>query len=119
VRSALSLMERLRRWNAERADQGLDEVMVRTAIHSGPVVVGDFGSATRVDYTVLGNTVNVAARIEEYAAVPGHVVIGETTHEAVADLFTTEHLGDIQMKGLSRKVAVYKVLGERAGGGER
>jgi len=119
VRTGLSLMERLRRWNSERVDQGLDEVMVRTAIHSGPVVVGDFGSETRVDYTVLGNTVNVAARVEEYAAEPGHVVISETTHDAVADLFITEHLGNIQMKGLSRKVAVYKVLGEQAGGGER
>jgi adenylate cyclase len=115
VRSALRLMERLAGWNAERTNQGLDEVAVRTAIHSGPVVVGDIGSATRVDYTVLGNTVNVAARIEEYAAEPGHVVVGETTHLAVERLFATQHLGDVQMKGLSRKVAVYKVLGDRSG----
>jgi adenylate cyclase len=119
VRSALELMRALEQWNSERERDGLDQVVVRAAIHSGPVVVGDIGSETRVDYTVLGNTVNVAARIEEYAAEPGMIVIGETTHSAVADLFVTEHLGDVQMKGLSRKIAVYRVVGDRAGDGAR
>jgi adenylate cyclase len=110
VRSAVDLLRAVGRWNAERAAEGLDRVDVRVAIHSGPVVVGDIGSASRVDYTVLGNTVNVAARLEEYAAEPGQIVIGETTHAAVANLFPTEHLGNAQLKGLSRKIAVYKVL---------
>jgi adenylate cyclase len=109
VRSALSLLERLERWNAERAAAGLDEVRVRAAIHSGPVVVGDIGSETRVDYTVLGNTVNVAARLQEYAAEPGQVVIGDTTYAAVSHLFPTVPLGVVQLKGLSRGVSAYKV----------
>ncbi len=109
VRSALSLLRRLERWNEARRREGLDEVRVRTAIHSGPVVVGDIGSETRVDYTVLGNTVNVAARLQEYAAEPGQIVIGETTHDAVSDLFATIPLGEVQLKGLTRKIAVYRV----------
>lgn len=116
VRSALSLMEGLKGWNAERKVAGEDPVDVRVAIHSGPVVVGDIGSATRVDYTVLGNTVNVAARLEEFVAKPGQIVIGETTQTAIAHAFETEHLGDVPLKGLSRKIAVYRVIPE--GGAE-
>ncbi len=109
VRAAMALLTSMREWNQERAVQGLDEVTVRVAINSGPVVVGDIGSETRVDYTVLGNTVNVAARIEEYMAQPGQVVIGEATQGAVAHLVPTEHLGNVQLKGLSRKLAVYRI----------
>jgi len=110
VRSALLLMEGLEDWNARRRAAGEDSVSVRVAIHSGPVVVGDIGSATRVDYTVLGNTVNVAARLEGSVAKPGQIVIGETTQAAIAHVFETEHLGDVPLKGLSRKIAVYLVI---------
>jgi adenylate cyclase len=109
VRAAISLMRYLKRWNRERVVEGLEALEVRVAIHSGPVVVGDIGSERRVDYTVLGNTVNVAARLEEFVALPGQIVIGETTQSAVAHLFPTEHLGNVQLKGLSRKIAVYRV----------
>jgi adenylate cyclase len=113
VRSALGLLRGLERWNVRRIAEALDPVEVRIAIHSGPVVVGDIGSETRVDYTVLGNTVNVAARLEEYASEPGQIVIGDTTHSAVAHLFPTEHLGNVKLKGLSRKIAAYRVLTDR------
>ena len=112
VRSALAMMRSLSRWNAQRAAEGAEPIQIRVAVHSGPVVVGDIGSETRVDYTVLGNTVNVAARLEEYVAKPGHIVIGETTQAAVAHLFPTEHLGNYQLKGLKRQIAVYRVAME-------
>lgn len=112
VRSALTMVRGIKRWNNRREVDGLDPIEVRVAIHSGPVVVGDIGSATRVDYTVLGNTVNVTARLEEYVAKPGQIVIGETTQAAVAHLFPTEHLGNVQLKGLTRKIAVYRVAME-------
>ena len=113
VRSARALFAALDSWNDERQADGLDPVRVRVALNSGPVVVGDIGSEKRVDYTVLGNTVNVAARIEEYASEPGQIVIGESTHAEIAELFPTEHVGDVQLKGLSRKIAVYRVLPDR------
>jgi len=120
VRSALDLSRGVARWNRQRVADGLDPVEIRIAIHSGPALVGDIGSERRVDYTVLGNTVNVAARLEEYAAEPGQIVIGETTHSAVASVFPTEHLGNVQLKGLSRTIAVYRVLtgGSAAAAGE-
>jgi len=116
VRNALALMRGLSRWNRERRKEGLEAIEVRVSIHAGPVVVGDIGSATRVDYTVLGNTVNVTARLEEYVARPGQVILGETTQAAVAHLFPTEHLGNVQLKGLSRKIAVYRLAAEEMSG---
>lgn len=116
VRCGLKIQSALAGWNQQREAEGLDRVAVRVAIHSGPVVVGDIGSATRVDYTVLGNAVNVTARIEEYVAQPGQVVIGETTQAAIAHVLATEPLGTVQLKGLSRKIAVYRVVGERLEG---
>jgi adenylate cyclase len=109
VRSAIELLEALDSWNAERVAEGLDRIEVRVAVNSGPVVVGDIGSAKRVDYTVLGNTVNVTARLEEHVAKPGTIVLGESTHAAVAGLFPTEPLGSVQLKGLSRTIEIFAV----------
>ncbi len=116
VHSALEMLSNLDEWNKERLAEGRDEINVRIAIHSGPVVVGDIGSDTRVDYTVLGNTVNIAARLEEFVASPGEVVIGESTKKAVEHIFETERLEDVPLKGLSRKIAVYRVLRGQEGG---
>ena len=110
VRSAIELMRALEKWNSERETEGLDRIEVRVAVNSGPVVVGDIGSASRVDYTVLGNTVNVTARLEEHVATPGSIVLGETTQAAVADLFPTEPLGAVQLKGLSREINIFRVV---------
>ena len=113
VRSAIDLMRALEKWNGEREAEGLDRIEVRVAVNSGPVVVGDIGSASRVDYTVLGNTVNVTARLEEHVAKPGSIVLGETTQAAVAELFPTESLGAVQLKGLSREINIFRVALEK------
>ena len=112
VRSALELLTVLDTWNAEREAAGDDRVEVRIAVNSGPVVVGDIGSATRVDYTVLGNTVNVTSRLEEHVAKPGTIVLGESTQAATAGLFPTEPLGSVQLKGLSRKINIFGLAAE-------
>jgi adenylate cyclase len=111
VEAALRLQRELGRWNAERGARGLPEVAARIAINSGPVVVGDVGSARRVDYTVLGNTVNVASRLEQFVARPGDVVIGEETHRLLAGAFDSEVLGQFQLKGLQQKVRAFRVIG--------
>ena len=112
VRSALELLTALNEWNGEREAAGDDRIDVRIAVNSGPVVVGDIGSASRVDYTVLGNTVNVTARLEEHVAKPGTIVLGETTQAALGDLFPTEPLGSVQLKGLSRKINIFRLAAE-------
>jgi len=110
VRAAVRIREALDEWNAERRERGLPEIAVRIGINSGPVVVGDIGSNRRVDYTVLGNTVNVASRIEEGVAKPGDVVVGDDTHRQLGGEIPTEPLGEVQLKGLSRKITVHRVV---------
>lgn len=111
VEAALRLQRDLRRWNEDRRKRGEPEVAARIAVNSGPVVVGDVGSARRVDYTVLGNTVNVAARLEQFVARPGDVVIGEETHRLLEGRYEAEVLGQVQLKGLRQKVRAFRMVG--------
>ncbi len=116
VLAALALRRRLKAWNHEREVAGLDVVEVRMAINSGVVVVGDIGSATRVDYTILGNAVNVASRLEDAVAQPGQIVLGAATQREVAHLFPTEHLGNVQLRGLQGKLPVFRLMTEEITG---
>jgi adenylate cyclase len=109
TRAAVEIQEGLDAWNADLAARGLRGFAARVALNSGPVVVGDIGSARRVDYTVLGNTVNVAARLEAYVARPGDVVLGPETHRLLAGAIPTEPLGEFTLKGLQQKITAYRV----------
>ena len=109
VSAAAKLVECMKAWNVERVARGESPVGVRIGVNTGNAVVGDIGSAQRVDYTVLGNTVNVAARIEEYVAGPNEVAVGEETARLTAEDFAYEPLGDVKLKGLSRGLPCYRV----------
>jgi class 3 adenylate cyclase len=93
----------------ERGIKGFD---VRVGIHTGLVVVGEVGSDLRVEYTAMGDAINLAARMES-AAEPGTVLISEDTHKLIAPLFETEALGPLQVKGRAEPVSVYRVLAAR------
>ncbi|HSS77578.1 MAG TPA: adenylate/guanylate cyclase domain-containing protein [Thermoanaerobaculia bacterium] len=110
VRAALEIQDGLEVWSATRAAEGLPGFKVRVAVNSGPVVVGDIGSARRVDYTVLGNTVNVAARLEALVAQPGDVVLGPETQRLLNGALRTEPLGELQLKGLQQKVFAHRLV---------
>jgi len=109
VRAAVEIQEGLAAWNARRAAEGLPGFKARVALNSGPVVVGDIGSARRVDYTVLGNTVNVASRLEGVAP-PDEIVIGPETHRLLGGAVATEPMGELQLKGLQQKIPAYRVV---------
>ncbi len=109
VEAALEIQRRLAEWSARRREQGLAGFAARVGVNSGPVVVGDIGSRRRVDYTVLGNTVNVAARLEALVARPGEVVIGPETHRLLAGAIDTEPLGELQLKGLQQRIVAFRV----------
>ncbi len=109
IAAAAKLVENIKAWNLERAARGELTVSVRIGINTGNVFVGDIGSDRRVDYTVLGNTVNIAARLEEHVAGPNEIVIGhETADQAGAD-YLFEPLGEIRLKGLSRGFRAFRV----------
>jgi class 3 adenylate cyclase len=100
-----------------KTSQGID-FRIRAGINSGPVLVGNVGSDLRYEYTALGDTMNVSARMEA-AAEPGQVVITANTYRFVADAFDVEDLGDISVKGKAEPVHAYRVIGLKAVRGRR
>ena len=110
ITAALKMRQGVADWNAERAARGEPEIQVRIALNTGEAIVGEIGSERRVDYTVLGNAVNVAARMEEFVAGPGEICIGPATYEATRSLFRVAQMGHFSLKGLSTQVPMYKVI---------
>jgi len=109
--AALKLREEVAAWNQERAEQGSFPLEVRMALNTGETIVGEIGSARRVEYTVVGNAVNVAARMEEFVAMPGDIVVGPLTYEAIKDVYRVAQLGFFALKGVSTQIPLYKLLG--------
>lgn len=90
---------------------GLD-FEVRVGINTGLVVVGEIGSDLRMEYTAMGDVVNLAARMEQTAEA-GTVQISEDTYRLVASFFEVEELGEIEVKGKRQAVRGYRVLGKK------
>ena len=107
--AALDMREELAALNeVQPVDERLE---FRVGIHSGLVVAGDIGSVRRSDYTVLGATVNRAARLESMVAQPGQIVVSEQTYEALGPDFRTHPLGQHDLKGISGEVSCYELVG--------
>ncbi len=111
VLAGLMLQRLVADWNEQREKEGLPQVRVRVGINSGPAVVGNVGAEKRVDYTVLGSSVNIASRLESGVAKPGQVVISKNTLERIMGSFQTEPLGEFALKGLQQKMPVFEVRG--------
>ena len=110
VLAGLMLQRLITEWNDEREKSGLPQVRVRVGINSGAAVVGNVGTEKRVDYTVLGTSVNIASRLESSVAKPGQVVISQNTLDRVLGSFNTEPLGEFALKGLQQKMPVFAVI---------
>jgi predicted ATPase/class 3 adenylate cyclase len=92
-------------------EYGLD-FNVRVGINTGPVVVGDIGSDLHLEYTAMGDAINLASRMEE-TAEPGTVQLADSTYRLVAPLFDWEALGRVQVKGKGEPVVAYRPLGPK------
>lgn len=108
VFAALEMLKELEEFN--NTNSGRDPISMRIGINSGQCVAGDIGSPKRKDYTVIGDTVNVASRLESSVAKPGQIVIGPTTYELVRHRFRCQELPEQQLKGRQKKVRPYLVI---------
>jgi class 3 adenylate cyclase/tetratricopeptide (TPR) repeat protein len=113
VHTGLGMVEAIGTLNTDLVQDHGVHLAVRVGIHTGLVVVGEIGSSDRPERLALGETPNLAARLQGLAA-PDTVVISATTQQLVQGLFTCEALGTPALKGLDRPLAVYQVLGASA-----
>lgn len=91
-------------------DEGIETPFeIRIGINTGPVHVGNYGSPDRLDYTVIGHHVNIAARLES-SCTPSEVLISESTYELVKEEVRCEDKGELQVKGIAEPVRAFEVI---------
>src|SRR2546426_11532125 len=112
VRAALGIQRALEDYRRELERERALTFKVRQGLNSGLVVVGSIGSDLRMDYTAVGDTTNVAARLQQ-GAESGHIVIGETTYRLVADYFDTHPLGELSVRGKAEPIRAWTVEAAR------
>ena len=84
---------------------------MRIGLNSGPVVVGSIGDDLRVDYTAIGDTTNLAARVEQ-AAKPGEIWMSQETRNIIRGYFKEESVGEIPLKGKAQPQHLYRLISD-------
>ena len=114
VQSALDMHAMLDKFNGWRSAQGKAPVRIGIGISTGEVLSGNIGSEQRMDYTVIGDDVNISAHLEKRNKQYGtKILISESTQEEIGDVFTTRLLDEVIFKGKMKPVKIYEVLGEK------
>ncbi len=116
VACALAMEEKLNRLNAGWEEEGLPTAKMRVGVFTGPLVAGSLGGSDRLEYTVIGDTVNTASRLESFDKdlAPESVcriLIGEATLKRLDNRFHVEKVGEVHLKGKEERVTVYLVKG--------
>jgi class 3 adenylate cyclase/PAS domain-containing protein len=111
VMMAITMQRRMRELEQEWRERGLERPFrIRMGISTGFCTVGNFGSPERMDYTIIGNEVNLAARLEA-AAEPGSILLAHETNALVRDIVLTEEQPPITAKGFLKPINTYKIVG--------
>jgi adenylate cyclase len=121
VRCALVMGEEMERLNARWKQRGLPHCSTRIGIHTGPLVAGSLGSTERREYTVIGDSVNTASRLEAFdkdSTDPNlqydnyRILISEATRSLLHGRFQVQLVGTMSLKGKSEKVMIHRVIAE-------
>ncbi|NEQ21279.1 MAG: adenylate/guanylate cyclase domain-containing protein [Microcoleus sp. SIO2G3] len=114
VRCAQDMASTLGTLNKQWRIQGLPTAAMRVGIATGTVVTGSLGSSKRLDYTTIGDSVNVAARLESYKKSVDsgicRILINKETHQYIQGQFTTKFIGSVRLKGRQQFTEIYQVL---------
>ena len=111
IRASLAMMEKLEEIRPTWEDRGLPYIDIGIGLNTGTVSVGNFGSEQRFDYTVLGDNVNLASRLEGSNKTYGtNIIISEFTKAAINDRFFCRFIDMVRMKGKEQPVTIYEPL---------
>jgi class 3 adenylate cyclase len=111
VNMVIAMQQRMRDLQLKWLDLGSEKpFQLRIGINTGFCTVGNFGSEDRMDYTIIGNEVNLAARLQSHAE-PGGILVTHETAALIRDTILTEDQEPVSMKGFARPVRVYRVVG--------
>ncbi|MDP1689842.1 MAG: adenylate/guanylate cyclase domain-containing protein [bacterium] len=106
--AAFAMIERLKEFNEELVREGKPTIDIGIGLYTGPVIVGNIGAESRFDYTVIGDTVNTASRLEgvnkEYKT---HIIVGESTKQKLTGSYALSHLGEVKVKGKEKGIEIY------------
>ena len=110
VKSALEMTVALKELNMHLAAEGLPTINIGIGINTGAALVGNMGSAQRFDYSVIGDAVNLASRLESSSKTLGKtIVIGEDTRHTIETIYPFEYIDSITVKGKTEPVQVYTI----------
>jgi class 3 adenylate cyclase len=112
--AALSIQRTMKPYEEKLNNEHGVEFKMRIGLNSGPVIVGSIGDDLRMDYTAVGDTTNLSARIQQ-AASPGGVYMSQETRDLVKDFFHDKPLGELPLKGKAEPQPIYCVVAERMG----
>lgn len=117
--AALQCLDELATINQRFREEGMPEVAVRVGINAGDAIVGNLGSDRLFDYTVIGDTVNLASRLESANKMfETHIAVSAAVLERTGGVFLTREMGMLGVKGKAQPVMVHELLGRRESAGE-
>ncbi len=110
IRSALAIHREINKFSDQlKSEKRMPPIKMRIGIHTGPVIVGTLGNDLRVEFKAVGDTVNLAHRMEELAE-PGTTYVTEKTYKVTEGLFRFESSGEKRVKGKEEPIKVYQVI---------
>jgi adenylate cyclase len=110
VKTALQMQEGIARLSAQRMAEGKEPISVGIGISAGEAVAGTVGTESQMEYTVIGDKVNLAARLESNAK-PGQILVSESTYRQIAEHVQARALGVINVKGKEEQVSIFEIVG--------
>jgi adenylate cyclase len=112
AQAALAFIDDLKLLNDKWLKEGRPPFYTRIGIHIGEAIVGNIGSSERINYTAIGDSINIASRLEGLnKEFNTSVLVSEDVHTMIKDRFTLREVGFVSLKGISEKVRVYELIG--------